>query len=137
MGVHYLRPDLLQITATEPRVDGNGTHTDFATPAVLLYEPQADGSMELVGIENLAFERAWKEAGHSAPPSYMGVPYDHMVDDPATELDEAHHFEPHYDRHVWLFRENPNGPFAQFNPEVTCEHHVPPEAGHAEAGHGG
>ena len=29
-------------------------------------------------------------------------------------------FEPHYDRHVWLYRENPNGVFTPFNPAVTC-----------------
>ncbi len=39
-----------------------------------------------------------------------------MVDDPATPIDEAHNFEPHHDRHVWLYRENPNGVFAPFNP---------------------
>jgi hypothetical protein len=27
---------------------------------------------------------------------------------------------PHYDRHVWVFRDNPNGVFAQYNPKVTC-----------------
>ena len=35
MGIHYFRPDLLGITATEPRVDGVGTHTDFLQPASL------------------------------------------------------------------------------------------------------
>jgi hypothetical protein len=30
----------------------------------------------------------------------------------------------HYDRHIWLYRENPNGLFAQYNPNATCEHHV-------------
>jgi hypothetical protein len=123
MGIHYFRPDLLEITATEPRVDGTGTHTDFDQPAVLIYEPQADGSMELVAVENLAFRRAWEETGNTVPPSFLGVEYDYMVDDPATEPDEAHHFEPHYDLHVWLYRDNPNGTFAQFNPAVTCEHH--------------
>ena len=39
-----------------------------------------------------------------------------------TPADEAHMFEPHYDRHVWLYRDNPNGVFAQFNPKVSCEH---------------
>ena len=34
-------------------------------------------------------------------------------------------FEPHYDRHVWIYRENPNGVFAQFNPNVTCSHQKP------------
>jgi hypothetical protein len=40
-----------------------------------------------------------------------------------TDIDEAHGFEPHYELHAWVFRENPNGPFEQFNPAVTCEHH--------------
>jgi hypothetical protein len=123
MGIHYFSPDLLGITAPpNPRVDGNGTHTDFRRPAILIYEPQADGSLELVAVENLVFEEAWLAAGNSAPPTFHGRPYERMADDPATEIDEAHHFEPHYDRHVWLFRDNPNGVFAPFNPNVTCEH---------------
>ena len=123
MGVHYFRPDVLGITATEPRVDGVGVHTDFSTPAILLYEPQADGSMELVGVENLVFMDAWAAAGNTNPPSYLGEEWDVMVDDPETEIDEAHGFAAHYDRHVWVFRDNPNGVFAQFNPNVTCAHH--------------
>ena len=122
MGIHYFRPDLLGITTPpNPRVDGNGTHTDFLTPAVLIYEPQADGSLELVAVENLVFKKAWAAAGHKAPPSFMGVPYDEMVDDPSTNADEAHGFEPHYDRHVWVYRANPFGVFAQFNPNVSCD----------------
>jgi hypothetical protein len=124
MGIHYFRPDLLGISGPpNPRVDGAGTHTDFLNPAILLYEPQADGSLQLVGVENLVFAKAWTAAGNETPPSFHGVAYDSMVDDPATPIDEAHNFEPHYDRHVWLYRENPNGVFAQFNPRVTCEHH--------------
>ena len=124
MGIHYFRPDLLGITGPpDPRVNGTGTHTDFLTPAVLLYEPQADGSVELVGVENLVFAAAWQAAGHTEPPSFQNIPYEHMVDDPATPADEAHMFEPHYDRHVWLYRDNPNGIFTPFNPNVTCEHH--------------
>lgn len=124
MGVHYFRPDLLGITAPpNPRVDGNGTHTDFLKPAVLLYEPQADGSLELVGVENLVFVRAWAAAGNKTPPSFHGVTWDTMKDDPATAIDEAHMFEPHYDRHVWLYRDNPAGVFTPFNPTVSCEHH--------------
>lgn len=124
MGVHYLRPDLLGITAPpNPRVDGNGTHTDFLKPAVLIYEPQADGSMALVAVENLVFLKSWHAAGNAKPPSFQGVPFDRMVDDPATALDEAHAFAPHYDRHVWLYRPNPKGLFAQFNPMVSCAHH--------------
>lgn len=130
MGIHYFRPDMLGIAGPpNPRVNGSGVHTDFLKPAILIYEPQADGSLELVAVENLVFAKAWKEAGHDAPPSFHGVPYDTMRDDPTTPIDEAHMFEPHHDRHVWLYRENPNGVFAQFNPRVSCKHH------HAHAPH--
>ena len=123
MGIHYFRPDLLGITGDKPRVDGTGTHTDFTRPAVLIYEPRADGSLELVAVENLVFVKAWHAAGNDRPPSFHGVEYDMMRDDPATAIDEAHMFEPHYDRHVWVYRDNPNGMFAQFNPNVNCDAH--------------
>ena len=125
MGVHYFRPDLLGVTAPpNPRVDGTSTYTDFNLPAVLIYEPQADGSMQLVAVENLVFKVSWAAAGNTSPPTFHGRPYDSMEDDPATaDIDEAHNFMPHYDRHVWVYRENPNGVFTSFNPAVTCEHH--------------
>ena len=130
MGIHYFRPDLLGITKPpSPRVDGTGTHTDFRKPSILIYEPQADGSLELVAVENLVFAKAWHDAGNAEPPSFHGVPWDSMKDDPNTPTDEAHMFEAHYDRHVWIYRTNPNGVFAQFNPNVTCTHHRNP-AGH-------
>jgi hypothetical protein len=127
MGIHFFRPDLLGITAPPaPRVNGAGVHTDFRDPAILIYEPQADGSLELVAVENLVFQRAWREQGHVEPPSFHGRPYEAMADDPATAVDEAHMFEPHYDRHVWVFRHNPSGVFAPFNPAVSCAHHSGP-----------
>lgn len=122
MGIHYINPALLKISAGEPRVDGQSTHTDFMKPAILLYEPQADGSLELVGVENLVFQEAWLAAGNTEPPTFAGRVWDTMADDPATAADEAHMFEPHYDQHVW-FRENPAGNLMPFNPNVTCTHH--------------
>jgi hypothetical protein len=123
MGIHYFRPDLLGITGPpNPRVNGTGTHTDFTTPAVLIYEPQEDGSLQLVAVENLIFQKAWKDAGNTAPPSFMGNEYYPMVDNPLTEADEAHGFEPHYELHFWLYRENPNGMFSPFNPRASCAH---------------
>jgi hypothetical protein len=79
--------------------------------------------MNLVAVENLVFQRSWREVGNAAPPSFHGVVYDTMQDDPTTAIDEAHKFEPHFDRHVWIYRHNPNGVFVPFNPAVTCEHH--------------
>ncbi|MEQ8966763.1 MAG: hypothetical protein RID91_13120 [Azospirillaceae bacterium] len=123
MGIHYLHPAMLKLADGGDRVDGAGTHTDFEKPAILLYEPQADGSLALVGIENLVFEAAWKAEGNNGPPMMNGRAWDHMADDPATALDEAHGFMPHYDQHVWLFRENPLGALEPFNPHVTCSGH--------------
>jgi hypothetical protein len=124
MGIHFFRPDLLAITDIEPRVNGMGTHTDFRQPAILLYEPQEDGSLVLVGAENLVFRDAWYAAGHEGPPTFHGRTWDFMENDPTTELDEAHGFEAHYDLHVWVFRDHPSDVFSPFNPNVTCEYHV-------------
>jgi hypothetical protein len=122
MGIHYIHPQLLEITGTDPRVDGNSTHTDWMRPSILIYEPQADGSLELVAVENLVFEAAWNASGSTEELVLNGRNWDHMADDPATPGDEAHGFTPHYDQHVWLFRDNPMGVLMPFNPNVTCEH---------------
>jgi hypothetical protein len=127
MGIHYLKPELLGVTMPPApgRITGTDAVIDESQPDILLYEPQADGSHKLIGIEYLVFEKAWQEAGNTTPPSFAGNTFVRMVDDPATEMDEAHGFEPHYELHVWLFRENPSGPFAEFNPNVTCPHAAP------------
>ena len=122
MGIHYIHPAMLKITGTEPRVNGELTYTDWSQPSILIYEPQADGSLELVAVENLVFEAAWQAAGMGDAPMLNGRSWDHMADDPNTAGDEAHGFMPHYDQHVWLFRENPMGVLMPFNPNVTCEH---------------
>ena len=122
MGLHYINPRLLEITATAPRVDGNSTYTDWKQPSVLIYEPQEDGSLELVAVENLVFEAAWDAAAKSEELVLNGRKWDHMADDAATPGDEAHCFMPHYDQHVWLFRDNPMGTLMPYNPNVTCDH---------------
>lgn len=122
MGIHYIHPAMLQITGTDPRVDGQSTYTDWAQPSILIYEPQADGSLELVAVENLVFEAAWDAAATGEELVLNGRAWDHMADDPNTSGDEAHGFMPHYDQHVWIFRENPMGELMPFNPNVTCEH---------------
>ena len=125
MGVHYLRPDLLGMSPpADPaaRVNGADPAIVESSPEVLVYEPQADGTFKLVAAEYLVFEKAWKDAGNTAPPSFAGTPFVHMADDPATPADEAHHFEPHYELHVWLYRDNPTGRFAEWNPNVSCAH---------------
>jgi hypothetical protein len=124
MGIHYINPKLLKITQTKPRVDGKNTHTDFMKPSILLYEPQADGSPTLVGVENLVFLNQGKAAGNQAPPEFAGRIWDTMADNASTTNDEAHGFEPHYDQHVY-FRKmaKPENQLKPFSPNVTCKHH--------------
>jgi hypothetical protein len=134
MGLHYVRRDLLGLPPKPAppgsgRVSGNGTHIDFRQPAMLVYEPQEDGSLQLVAVENLTFAAAW-HATSKAPPSFHGRTYPLLKDDPATQVDEAHGWEPHYEQHLWLFRDNPNGAYSAFNPKVTCGHHKAPGSAH-------
>lgn len=130
MGLHYVRRDLLGLPPKPPasgsgRVKGTGTHTDFRKPAMLVYEPQPDGSLQLVAVENLVFASAW-DAKSKNPPTFHGRAYPLLKDDPRTSVDEAHGWEPHYEQHLWVFRDNPNGAYVPFNPRVTCKHHRPP-----------
>lgn len=120
MGIHYINPGRLGITAFEPRVTGAGLNTDFAMPSILLYEPQADGSLVLAGVENLVFQDAWKAAGNGGPPMFGDHEWDTMADMMDSAGDEAHGFEPHYDMHVWTERANPAGTVVAFNPAVSC-----------------
>ena len=130
MGLHYVRRDMLGLPAKPApsgsgRVSGSGTHTNFRDPAMLVYEPQPDGSLQLVAVENLVFSSAW-HAKSKAAPTFHGRTYPLLKDDPQTKVDEAHGWEPHYEQHLWVFRENPRGAYAPFNPRVTCKHHRPP-----------
>lgn len=127
MGIHFFRPDLLGLTATEPRVAGTGTHTDFSRPSVLVYFPDEQGTLHLGAIENLVFKQGWEEAGNSGPPEFHGHQYWSLADNPTTpDVDEAHMFEPHYELHLWIHEENPLGPTFPFNPNVSCAGHDGP-----------
>ena len=130
MGLHYVRRDMLGLPPKPAppgsgRVSGTGTHTDFRKPAMLVYEPQPDGSLELVAVENLVFAAVW-HAKSERPPTFHGRTYPLLKDDPRTTVDEAHGWEPHYEQHLWVFRDNPNGSYSGFNPLVTCKNHKPP-----------
>jgi hypothetical protein len=129
MGVHYLRRDLLGIDEEGSRLDATTAHTDFLQPAVLVYEPQADSTLALVAIANVVSAAAWEGAGNREPPAFGDAPFAYAPANPGTG------FAAHYDLHIWLYRDNPSGLFAPYNPAVTCEHHqfnmpmiMPPDA---------
>ena len=93
---------------------------------MLVYEPQPDSSLQLVAVENLVFHAAWHDKFGKEVPTFRGEPFVLLRDKPETKVDEAHGWEPHYELHLWLFRDNPNGMYSEFNPRVTCKYHQPP-----------
>ncbi|HEX7049727.1 MAG TPA: hypothetical protein VF188_05895 [Longimicrobiales bacterium] len=96
MGVHYLNAGL---------VDGT---VAVATPEVVIYEPQADGSLELVGVEYI-------------------IPFAIRGDDQTPPVLFGREFRRNYTfnlwaLHAWVWRDNPSGVFSDWNPDVSCEH---------------
>jgi hypothetical protein len=118
MGIHYVHKGRMGLEMRDGRIHGTDRALDPTQPELLIYEPQPDGTQRLVAIEFYTSQEAW---GPGAKPKLFGVDFDTMADDPSTPaVDEGHMFTPHYDLHVWIWRENPKGTFAQWNPAVTC-----------------
>jgi hypothetical protein len=99
MGIHYVNGSLL-----------NGP-IDPTHPQALIYEPQSNGELKLVGVEFIILASAL--APNSAPqveghlmqfidgPNRFGLPA-------------------FFELHVWAWRENPQGPFVDWNDHVSC-----------------
>ena len=96
MGIHYVNGDLLK--------DGV---TDIAKPEAVMYEPMPDGSMALVAVEYIAFKGPASLEGQLF--SFNSAPNRYGLD-------------PFYELHVWAWKPNPTGAFADNNPDVTCDH---------------
>lgn len=97
IGVVYANLDRLDMTI------------DLNKPEVLFYEPQPNGDLQLVGGEPVVPIELWDES-NSNPPS--------MFDR------EFHRNEEHglYGLHMWVWRESPEGTFAFWHPNVSCEY---------------
>ena len=102
MGIHYLDPTLL---------DGV---IDATAPEALVYEPQPNGKLKLGALEYLTMRSAWEAAGNSAPPSLFGQTFD-LIESP-----NRYGLPDFYALHAWIWRPNPSGIFAMWNPRVTC-----------------
>lgn len=104
MGIHYVRGALV----------GDGT-VEAAKPEALIYEPTGNGRLRLVGVEYVVFRSDW-DAVHSDPPSLFGHEF-HLVG-----AGNRYGLPPFYALHAWLWKRNPGGTFADWNPRVSCEH---------------
>ena len=96
MGIHYVKGEFLK--------DGL---LDIAKPEAIMYEPKPDGSLELVAVEYIDFK---------GPASLDGQLFSF---NPAPN---RYGLDPFYELHVWAWKTNPAGVFADNNPDVTCEH---------------
>lgn len=94
MGYHHLN---------RAYVDGKA---DVQHPEILLYEKMADGSYRLNGVEFIVPYRFWPR--DSIAPEVMGQ---HMKHEDNLK---------YWYLHVWAWRPNPNGLFADFHPDVRC-----------------
>lgn len=106
MGVHFLNTALM---APVP---------DPMKPQILVYEPDGDGKLQLVAAEWLIP----LATGVSERPELLGQPFEGPMEGHEPLMPKELH---HYDLHVWLFKENPDGVFHHTNPNVSCDNGSP------------
>ena len=94
MGYHYVNTGLLDASL------------DVTQPEALLYEPGPNGQRRLVGLEYVIPAAAWTSP---EPPELLG----RQLTLNAFDL---------WALHVWLWKRNPSGLYADWNPNVSCEH---------------
>ncbi len=102
MGIHYANGGLVP--------DGV---INALTPEALVYAPQENGRLKLAAIEYVVFKADW-DANHSSPPSLFGQPFNF------TAAGNRFGLPDYYSLHVWLWKHNPAGTFAMWNPDVSC-----------------
>jgi hypothetical protein len=112
--------------AARPGVGAMGYHAinfglvddvvDPLMPEVLVYERQKNGHLQLVAIEYIVVAGPW-DAQHSNPPM-LGTK---VFDDHRDFLKMGGPQFPHYQLHVWIWKNNPTGIYTPFNPKVSCD----------------
>jgi hypothetical protein len=101
-GIQYVNGDLV----------GDGM-LDSQQPEALLYEA-SNGRLRLLGVEYIVIAEAWNAKNTTAPT--LGGQVFHYTGSP-----NRYGLPPFYALHVWAWKANANGMFADFNPKVSCE----------------
>ena len=112
-----LRPGLDQCF-DNPGVGGMGFHyidaaaldtkLDLMHPEAMVYAPGPNGQLQLGAVEYIVPQDQWDATGSKEPPVLMGM---HL------HLNKDLHV---YVMHAWVWKHNPAGMMADWNPEVTC-----------------
>jgi hypothetical protein len=95
LGVPYANPAI---------IDGS---VSVERPELLLYEPAPNGAKRLVGVEYIVPLSAWTSP---EPPRLFGRAFEMNVAFGIWAL------------HVWAWKDNPSGLYADWNPRVNCLH---------------
>jgi hypothetical protein len=99
MGIHYVNGSLV-----------NGP-IDPTHPQALIYEPQPNGQLKLVGVEFIILAGALPPNSAPQVDGHLMV----FVDGP-----NRYGLPPFFEMHVWAWRDNPQGPFVDWNNHVSC-----------------
>jgi len=103
MGMHFVNGPLV--------MDGE---LDATKPEIVIYEPQADGKLKLVGADFLVIADQWN-ATHDGPPELMGQLF-HLFEAP-----NRFGLPAFYTLHVWAWKESPTGTFVNWHSNISCD----------------
>ena len=107
MGLHYVNDTLV----------GNGI-VDVTRPQIVLYEAQPDGNLKLTGADYLVLAGPWDTKHPGTPPQLMGQFFHYF------ETPNRFGLPAFYTLHVWAWKDNPNGAFVNWHPDVSCQSFV-------------
>ncbi len=105
MGIHFANGNLV----------GDGA-LDVMHPEALLYEPK-DGKMQLTAVEYIVIADDWN-AKNKVPPVLMGQLFNYVG------APNRYGIPAFYELHVWAWKSNSDGMFADWNPSVSCAEYV-------------
>lgn len=103
MGVHWVNGDLV----------GNPA-LDIRHPEALVYAPDRDGTLRLAALEFIVDKAAWDAHHAKRPELFRNAPFD------LNTAPNRFGLAPFYSQHVWIWKPNPAGTLAMWNPRVTC-----------------
>jgi hypothetical protein len=103
MGMHFVNFPLV--------MDGE---LDATRPEIVIYEPQQNGSLKLIGADYLVLAEAWDEKNES-PPELMGQLF-HLFEAPNRFGLPAFHT-----LHVWAWKHSPTGTSVNWHANVSCD----------------
>jgi hypothetical protein len=103
MGLHFVNGNLVNSGIIDP-----------TRPQIVIYEPLPDGTLKLTGADYLVIADQWNKS-HSSPPEMMGQLF-HLFDAP-----NRFGLPAFYTLHVWAWKDNPNGAFVNWHPQVSCD----------------